>query len=83
MWLAALSGLILLLLIINIKKSRRFNLFDHWLHHKLVRRQNGFSWQVIAFINDPKLLVVWDVFLASFLINEEQNAKAFWVLFTL
>jgi membrane-associated phospholipid phosphatase len=78
-----MSALILVLLIFNIRNSRRFNLFDHWLHHKLVRRHDGFSWQIIAFINDPKLLVVWDIFLASFLINEEKNLTAFWVLFTL
>lgn len=78
-----MSALILVLLIFNIRNSRRFNLFDHWLHHKLVRRHDGFSWQIIAFINDPKLLVVWDICLASFLINEEKNLTAFWVLFTL
>ncbi|WP_270262321.1 phosphatase PAP2 family protein [Lactobacillus panisapium] len=78
-----MSALILVLLIFNIRNSRRFNLFDHWLHHKLVRRHDGFSWQIIAFINDPKLLVVWDIFLASFLINKQKDLAALWVLFTL
>ena len=82
-WVAITSALILVLLIFNIRNSRRFNLFDHWLHHKLVRRRDGFSWQIIAFINDPKLLVVWDIFLASFLINEQKDIAALWVLFTL
>ena len=73
----------LLLLIFNIKNSRRFNLFDHWLHHQLVKRYDGYSWQVIAFINDPKLMVVWDVLLAGLLLNEERNLTALWVLGTL
>lgn len=78
-----MSALILVFLIFNVRNSRRFNLFDHWLHHKLIRRLDGYSWQIIAFINDPKLLVVWDIFLASFLISEEKNLTAFWALFTL
>lgn len=78
-----LSAAILLWLIFNIKNSRRFNLFDHWLHHQLVKRYDGYSWQVIAFINDPKLMVVWDVLLAGLLLNEERNLTALWVLGTL
>lgn len=74
---------ILLLLIFNIKTSRRFNLFDHWLHHQLVEKHDGYKWQVIAFINDPKLMVVWDVLLAGLLLNEERNLTAIWVLGTL
>ncbi|RHX81051.1 phosphatase PAP2 family protein [Lactobacillus helveticus] len=74
---------ILLLLIFNIKTSRRFNLFDHWLHHQLVKKNDGYKWQVIAFINDPKLMVVWDVLLAGLLLNEERNLTAIWVLGTL
>ena len=58
-----LAATVLLLLIFNIKTSRRFNLFDHWLHHQLVKKRSGYKWQVIAFINDPKLMVVWDVLL--------------------
>lgn len=82
-WLASLSALILLLLIFNVRNSRRFNLLDHWLHHKLVRQRDGISWQIVAFINDPKLLVVWDVFLASFLMSKNETLLAFWALFTL
>ena len=83
-WIAILSAAILLLLIFNVRNSRRFNLFDHWLHHKLlIRKHDGIGWQIIAFINDPKLLVVLDVFLASFLISKNKNLLAFWVLFTL
>jgi len=78
-----LSAAILFWLIFNIKNSRRFNLFDHWLHHQLVKRHDGYSWQVIAFINDPKLMVVWDVLLAGLLLNEERNLTALWVLGTL
>lgn len=78
-----LSAAILLWLIFNIKNSRRFNLFDHWLHHQLVKRHDGYSWQAIAFINDPKLMVVWDVLLAGLLLNEERNLTALWVLGTL
>ncbi len=78
-----LSAAVLLWLIFNIKNSRRFNLFDHWLHHQLVKRHDGYSWQVIAFINDPKLMVVWDVLLAGLLLNEQRNLTALWVLGTL
>lgn len=78
-----LSAAVLLWLIFNIKNSRRFNLFDHWLHHQLVKRHDGYSWQVIAFINDPKLMVVWDVLLAGLLLNERRNLTALWVLGTL
>lgn len=78
-----LSAAVLLWLIFNIKNSRRFNLFDHWLHHQLFKRHDGYSWQVIAFINDPKLMVVWDVLLAGLLLNEERNLTALWVLGTL
>lgn len=78
-----LSAAVLLWLIFNIKNSHRFNLFDHWLHHQLVKRHDGYSWQVIAFINDPKLMVVWDVLLAGLLLNEERNLTALWVLGTL
>lgn len=74
---------ILLLLIFSIKTSRRFNLFDHWLHHQLVKKHDGYKWQIIAFINDPKLMVVWDVLLAGLLLNEERNLTALWVLGTL
>lgn len=77
------ASIVLLLLIFNIKTSRRFNLFDHWLHHKLVKQRDGFSWQVIAFLNDPKLMVVWAVLLASFLVNQNRNLTALWVLATL
>ena len=82
-WISLLSALILILLIFNVRNSRRFNLFDHWLHHKLIRRCDGIGWQIIAFINDPKLLVVLDVFLASFLISNNENLLAFWALITL
>ena len=78
-----LAVAILLLLIFNIKNSRRFNLFDHWLHHQLVKKHDGYKWQVIAFINDQKLIVVWDVLLAGLLLNEERNLTAIWVLGTL
>ena len=78
-----LSAAVLLWLIFNIKNSRRFNLFDHWLDHQLVKRHDGYSWQVIAFIIDPKLMVVWDVLLAGLLLNEERNLTALWVLGTL
>lgn len=83
-WLILIvASVILLLLIFNIKTSQRFNLWDHWLHHKLVRHRDGFGWQVIAFLNDPKLMVVWAVLLASFLLNQNHSLTALWVLATL
>lgn len=77
------AALVLLFLIFNIKTSRRFNLYDHWLHHKLVKNHDGFEWQVIAFLNDPKLMVVWAVLLAAALINDEHFVSALWVIGTL
>ena len=74
---------ILLFLVFKIKTYRRFNLFDHWLHHKLVRQRDGFGWQIIAFLNDPKLMVVWAVLLASTLIDNNHVYTALWVLATL
>ena len=82
-WIVLFSAIVLLMLIYAVKNSRRFNLYDHWLHHKLVHKRDGFKWQVIAFLNDPKLMVVWAVLLASLLINEERNITALWVLATL
>lgn len=78
-----ISTAILLWLIFKIRTSRRFNLLDHWLHHKLVKNRDGFGWQVIAFLNDPKLMVVWAVLLASFLLNQNRYLTALWVLATL
>lgn len=78
-----ISTAILLWLIFKIRTSRRFNLLDHWLHHKLVKNRDGFGWQVIAFLNDPKLMVVWAVLLASFLLNQNRYLAALWVLATL
>lgn len=83
-WIVVFSAAcVLFVLIIGIKHSRLFNLYDHLLHHKLVRQRGGFSWQVIAFLNDPKLMVVWAVLLASALLNEERIITALWVLATL
>lgn len=78
-----LSAALLLFLIYAIKNSRRFNLYDKLLHHKLVRRRDGFGWQVIAFLNDPKLMVVWAVLLSSVLLNDDHVITALWVLATL
>lgn len=83
-WIIIIASLaILLFLVFKIKTSRRFNLYDHWLHHKLVKKRDGFGWQIIAFLNDPKLMVVWAVLLASALINENHIYTAMWVLGTL
>lgn len=83
-WIAVLfSAGLLLFLILAIKYSRRFNLYDKLLHHRLVRRRDGFGWQVIAFLNDPKLMVVWAVLLSSVLLNENHVISALWVLATL
>lgn len=80
---SVIAALVLVILIFNIKTSRRFNLYDHWLHHKLVRHRDGYQWQVIAFLNDPKLMVVWATLLASALINANHYHEAIWVLGTL
>lgn len=83
-WITVLiSATLLFILIFAIKNSRRFNLYDKLLHHKLVRRHDGFGWQVIAFLNDPKLMVVWAVLLSSVLLNNDHVISALWVLATL
>ncbi|GFZ27679.1 phosphatase PAP2 family protein [Lactobacillus corticis] len=82
-WVLPLSAAVLLALIYAVKHSRLFNLFDHELHHLLVRRHDGFGWQIIAFICDPKLVVVWTVLLASYYIKNDQFMTGFWILGTL
>ena len=83
-WIVVLfSAILLLILICAIKHSRLFNLYDHMLHHKLVHKRDGFGWQVIAFLNDPKLMVIWAVLLASVLLNNDKVVSALWVLATL
>lgn len=77
-----LAATVLLLLIFNIKTSRRL-IYLTTGYHQLVKKRSGYKWQVIAFINDPKLMVVWDVLLAGLLLNEERNLTALWVLGTL
>lgn len=83
-WIIVLPSLaMLLVLIYAIKNSRRFNLYDKILHHKLIRRRDHFGWQIITFLNDPKLMVVWAVLLAGILLNENHIISALWVLATL
>lgn len=77
------SFFVLSTLTLCVKGSRRFNLFDHWLHHKLVRNRDGLGWQIITFLMDPKLMVVWAILLASTFINNENYSIAIWVLGTL
>lgn len=81
--IVTLATIFLLSLIFNIKNSERFNIFDERLHRKLIRDHNGIGWQIIAFFNDPKLMVVWAVLLASTLIDSDHVITALWVLGTL
>ena len=81
--IVTLATIFLLSLIFNIKNSERFNIFDERLHRKLIRDHNGIGWQIIAFLNDPKLMVVWAVLLASTLIDSDHVITALWVLGTL
>lgn len=78
-----LSMAILAALIYAINNSRRFNLYDKILHHKLIRRRDNWGWQIIAFLNDPKLMIIWAGLLAGVLLNEDQIIPALWVLATL
>lgn len=78
-----ISALILVTLIINIQNSRRFNFYDRLLHHKLVKNQDGLVWKVIALLNEPKLIVVWDFALAGALALGHHYWAAFWALGTL
>lgn len=81
--IVTLATIFLLSLIFNIKNSERFNIFDERLHRKLIRDHNGIGWQIIAFLNDPKLMVVWAVLLASTLIDSDHVITALWALGTL
>ncbi len=78
-----ISGLVLLVLILNILYSPAFNRLDRKLHKKLVRTQKNIFWKVIAFINEPKLVIVWDVLIAGLLLNEDNYRLGLWVLATL
>lgn len=78
-----ISGLVLLVLILNILYSPAFNRLDRKLHKKLVRTQKNIFWKIIAFINEPKLVIVWDVLIAGLLLNEDNYRLGLWVLATL
>lgn len=78
-----ISGLVLLVLILNILYSPAFNRLDRKLHKKLVRTQKNIFWKIIAFINEPKLVIVWDVLIAGLLLNENNYRLGLWVLATL
>lgn len=78
-----ISTVILVALIFNIRNSRLFNFYDHWLHHKLVRKNDTRLWQIITFLNEPKLIVVWDLLLAVVLYATQHYYMAIWVIGTL
>lgn len=78
-----IAGFVLILLIINIKNSRLFNFYDRWFHHKLGNQQNTKLWQIITFLNEPKLIAGWDVILASVLFLTGHPHLGKWVLITL
>ena len=78
-----ISALILFGLIFNIRKSRRFNCYDRILHHKLVKENQSMMWKIITFLNEPKLIVVWDFVLALILFFEGHPWFSIWVLATL
>lgn len=78
-----ISALVLITLIFNIRKSRRFNCYDRILHHKLVKDKQSIAWKIITFLNEPKLIVIWDFALASVLAFEGHPWFSIWVLATL
>ena len=77
------AGSILAALIINIKNSRLFNFYDRLIHHKLGQQRNSKLWQLITILNEPKLIAVWDVILASLLFLTGHPHLGKWVLITL
>lgn len=79
----SISGLVLVLLVLGILYSPAFNRFDQRLHQKLVKTQKNIFWKIIAFINEPKLVIVWDVLIAGILINEGDYKLGLWTLLTL
>lgn len=81
--LVVVSAAVLLLLIYNVKYSQSFNFYDHRLHQRLIRDRSGFSWKVVAFLYDPKLVVVWTVLLASYYLQNNYFDTAFWILGTI
>ncbi|MBD5429280.1 MAG: phosphatase PAP2 family protein [Lactobacillus sp.] len=78
-----IAAIILVALIFNIRNSRLFNFYDHWLHHKLIRKDDSRLWQVITFLNEPKLIVIWDLLLAFILVATHHYYLAVWVVATL
>lgn len=77
------AGLALTLLIFTIRNSRLFNFYDHWIHHKLVRHSETKIWQIITFLNEPKLIVLWDLILAGILFVTHHPYIGSWVILTL
>ena len=78
-----IAAIVLAALIFNIRNSRLFNFYDHWLHHKLVRKNDTRLWQIITFLNEPKLIVAWDLLLAFVLLTTHHYYMAIWVVGTL
>ncbi|MBP2057032.1 membrane-associated phospholipid phosphatase [Lactobacillus colini] len=78
-----IAAIVLAVLIFNIRNSRLFNFYDHWLHHKLIRKNESCLWKIITFLNEPKLIVVWDLVLAFLLFTTKHYYLAIWVIATL
>lgn len=82
-WWEVLAGSLGVLgwLILDLKHSQLAD-FDQKLSSRLRTSPNP-AWQVIAFINDPKLMVVWASLVAAILLKQNQINLALWTLATL
>lgn len=66
-----------------VKNSARFSKFEERLQRRLLRPQSNWWWQLIAFLFDPKLMVLWDFILAAVLLLTGRWSRAVYVLATL
>ena len=84
-WVSQLVISVLLFVILYwlISRSQRFNNWELTVQKRWLRLHNGWGWQLIANLFDPKLLVLWDFLLAAWLMFQGQLARSLFVLITL
>ncbi len=84
-WVSQLVISVLLFVILHwlISRSQRFNNWELTVQKRWLRLHNGWGWQLIANLFDPKLLVLWDFLLAAWLMFQGQRARSLFVLITL
>lgn len=84
-WLGQLvvSGLLFVLLSILITCSPWLTAHEETMQEKWLHPSRHWSWQIIARVFDPKVVVIWDFLLAGWLLIQGRSPRAIFVLATL